>query len=116
VAVGDDQVNIRLWMRRLADAGSAGLVLSGLVGAPVAAWLGPYLAMGLAIWGGWTTEPAQPALAFPWLLLLAGIVAWVGGLRLQSRSQGAILLTQGAALLVALLPWVHIWRLWRLTT
>jgi len=107
--VGSEQQG---WLRTAASAASAGMVASGLIGAPVAAWLGPYLAMGLAIWGGWTTEPTAPVLGYPWLLTVAGLVAWGLGLRLQSRTPRAIWLTQGAAVLVALLPWVHLWRLW----
>lgn len=103
------------WIGKLADAGSAGLVASGLLGVPVAAGLGPYLAMGLAIWSGATTEPAMPQLGYPWLLLGAGLAVWGTGLRLKGRGWGAILLTQGGAALVAVLPWLHLWRLWRLT-
>lgn len=103
------------WLQVASSAGSVGLVASGLVGVPVVVWLGPYLAMGLAIWSGLTTEPAMPQLGYPWLLLVAGLVVWGSGLRLKARGGWAILLTQAGAALVAALPWVHLWRLWGLT-
>lgn len=97
-----------------ANVGSAGMIAGGVLGLGVSVWLGPHVAMGLAIWSGATTEPSYPELAFPWLLWLLGLIAWAVGLRLQSRGSWAIWLTQGAAALVAVLPWIHLGRLWRL--
>lgn len=101
-------------VRMAANVGSAGMIAAGVLGMGVSVWLGPHVAMGLAIWSGKTTEPSHPELAFPWLLWLLGLIGWAVGLRLQSRGAWAIWLTQGTAALVALLPWYHLWRLWSL--
>ncbi|MEL6346475.1 MAG: hypothetical protein AAFV53_25415 [Myxococcota bacterium] len=96
----------------VSQIGSGGLILSGLLGALVMAWLGPTLGMGLAIWSGATTEPTMPSRVFPWLWLVAGLAAWGVGIRMKSRRRWAIPLMQGGGILVAVLPWVHLWRLW----
>lgn len=101
------------WASRI---GSGGLVLSGVVGAPVMVWLGPPLAMALAIWSGHTTEPTMPAARFPWILWAGGICLWGAGMALKSRPQGSIALLNVGGVLAAIAPWIHLWRLWGQTS
>lgn len=103
-----------------ADTSAASLVLAGLLGTAVAVTTGPYLAMGLAIYSG-HTEPVLPSLAFPWATLvgviLAGVAARVAAGRWEDPAARRLARAgQGlASLLVALLPVVHLGRLYALT-
>lgn len=97
---------------------SAGMaVVAGAVGA-VAVWrLGPALAMGLAIYTLRTTEPAMPAMDYPWgvhglcLALCGGALLWA------RRAPGVapeILLHVGA-MASALVPFLGLVQLWSQT-
>ena len=115
--------SIRRLLSAISQLSSGGLILGGLVGAAAVSQTGPFLAMGLAIWSGQTTEPATPALAYPWLLQLGAGVGWGLGLwcghRLQGRDAspyrdhllaGALL--WGSGVLAALLPMMQLYWLW----
>ncbi len=88
----------------LASAWSA-----ALIGAVAVALVGPPLAMGATIWLG-NTEPVEPVLAYPWLLLLLLVLA--GGL-LTRHPKGAVP-AHALAIVAALLPFWQLYRLWRL--
>lgn len=94
-----------------ARLGSGGMVLAALVGAPVAAFLGPSLAMGFVIWSGQTTEPVQPDLSYPWLALLALLAVWGWSVQRRPEAWWTHALVQVSAAAAALLPWIHLWRL-----
>lgn len=62
------------WMTR-ASALSAWAFAAGL--APIFAYTGPFLAMGIWMYGG-ESEPLEPDLPFPWLSVIVGLAACVG--------------------------------------
>lgn len=103
------------------------LLTTGLAGGLVVSRLGWALAMGLAIYGG-NTEPLRPELPFPWLVLLLCAVSsaagLVWGLRDRRRSSEApepsalrallpLVLAYLGGLVAAILPFIHVFRLWR---
>ena len=79
------------------------------------ATVGPWLAMGLTIWSGQSTEPVQPSLPYPWGLTAAALLAWGAGIVGEHRWSGGRLyqvLSWSGGLGVALLPMLQLWRLW----
>lgn len=92
---------------------SASMITAGIVGGWAMARYGPALAMGLAILGA-NTEPTPPALSYPWLLWALCVAAWATGFTLGQReaSLRAALLEHGGAGASAVLPVVHLLRLW----
>ncbi|MFT5683708.1 MAG: hypothetical protein ACI8RZ_004640 [Myxococcota bacterium] len=105
----------RSLVKAISSLTTGGLVLGGAVGAVAIATVGPFLAMGLAIWSGETTEPVQPMLSYPWILTILGGITWGVGVWGEHRGGGGRLyavLSWGGGLVVALLPMVQLWRLW----
>ena len=93
---------------------TGGLILGGLVGAAAIATVGPWLAMGLAIWSGQTTEPTLPALSYPWGWTAVAVAVWAAGTWREHHRAGGRLypaLSWGGGVAVALLPMVQLWRL-----
>lgn len=79
---------------------------AGLLGAVVMMAVGPWLAMGLQMYTG-NTEPTRPHLAYPavaWFVCLMLPVPWI---RQRRWSVAAI-----AAIPLAVLPYVQLWRLY----
>ena len=77
--------------------------------------VGPWLAVGLTIWSGRSTEPNQPARAYPWWLTMAALLVWGMGIFGEHRGQGGRLyrvLSWSGGLGIALLPMLQLWRLW----
>jgi hypothetical protein len=105
----------RTLLKILSSLSTGGLVLGGAVGAAAIYNVGPFLAMGLAIWSGQTTEPIQPALPYPWGLTVLGCIGWGIGVWGEHRGGGGRLyavLSWSGGILVALLPMLQLWRLW----
>lgn len=107
---------LRLW----ADTSAASLLAAGLLGTIVATTTGPYIAMGLAIYGG-NTEPMEPSVGFPWVVFATALLLGLAGRIQVSRAtenrarrlwSGLVL---AAVIAVAVLPLVHIARLVRAT-
>lgn len=88
------------------------------IGTVAALFLGPYLAMGAAMYTG-NTEPQQPAAPYPWGLFLLGCAVAVGSVVLARREPAreafAHALLHAAAIFLALLPFWQLYRLYRLT-
>lgn len=93
----------------------ASAFLAGLVGAWATTRFGPSLAMSYAILTG-NTEPQTPAVPYPWGIWATCVALVLGGLVLHRRRPlwGMALLELGAAS-TALIPFLHLYRLWRRT-
>lgn len=105
----------RALLRALSSLLTGGLVIGGVAGAAAVATVGPWLAMGLTIWSGQSTEPNQPSLAYPWWLTMAALLVWGMGIFGEHRGQGGRLyrvLSWSGGLGIALLPMLQLWRLW----
>ncbi len=105
----------RALIKAISSLTTGGLVLGGVVGAVAVATVGPFLAMGLAIWSGQTTEPAQPHLSYPWILTVLSAAVWGAGIWGEHRGGGGrqyTVLSWCGSVTIALLPMVQLWRLW----
>jgi len=105
----------RALLKTLASLTTGGFVLGGLVGAVAVALVGPFLAMGLVIWSGQGTEPAQSSLSYPWGLTMLGALGWGVGIWGEHRAGGGhpyTVLSWCGSIAIALLPMVQLWRLW----
>lgn len=103
-------------LRPWADTSAASLVVAGILGSVVATTTGPYIAMGVAIYGG-NTEPVEPLLPFPWLVFATAIGCGILG-RVQvartepgGRQRAWSGLVLAGAIAVAAVPVVHLVRL-----
>ncbi len=103
---------LRIW----ADTTVASLLAGGILGAGVCATTGPYIAMGLAIYGG-HTEPVEPSLGYPWTVFAAALVMGMFGRLMVHRSKGLARqrtwsgFVLAAAVALAVLPLVHVAQL-----
>ena len=109
---------LKLGLRLLSGLSTVSILASGAILALTTVTVGPYLAMGAAIWTMRTTEPSEPHLPFPtlpWLLLfVAGIVGL--GLELSgTRPRAGRLLAWAGALGALGLPMVQLYRMWAAT-
>ena len=99
-------------LRFSSSVGLALIAAGALAGAITAQFVGPSLVMIFAVWSG-NTEPAVPALNFPWLwfagLMLVVVVCMF---RLGKASWRWVLLGHIAAILAAGLPGLHLVHLW----
>jgi uncharacterized membrane protein YedE/YeeE len=102
------------------------LLGAGLAGGLVMSRVGFALAMSLAIYGG-NTEPARPELSYPWIVFALALVVSVSclawGLRDAKRGEeersllrrfGPLAAAYLGGLLAALLPFIHLFRLFDL--
>ena len=90
---------------------------AAVIGTVVAITLGPFLAMGACFYMG-NTEPVKPSATYPWLPLLAIVALGVGAMGLGRARPAREALAHGvlhfAAIAAALLPFLHLFRLWRI--
>jgi hypothetical protein len=88
-----------------------------VVGTVAAVTLGPYLAMGACFYLG-NTEPIEPQAPYPWGLLITcvalGLAALALGRARPAREALAHTLLHLATVAAALLPFLHLFRLWQL--
>lgn len=93
-------------------------ILAGLVGAYTTTHYGRDLAMGMAIYAG-NTEPNVPWAPYPWGLFALGVALAVAGFALERvREDRAVVghaLMHLGAYWTALVPFVHLYELWRRT-
>lgn len=111
-----DDATPRGALQLLSTLGIAAYLSAGVLGAVVTILLGPYLAMGAAIYVG-NTEPVTPERGYPWLLVVLFGLLMAGGKAL-SRSGNEVageLVTHLAGGAFAIVPFVHIYRLWAVT-
>ena len=96
----------------------ASSLLAAAIGTIATNYLGPSLAMGVAIYMG-NTEPRKPMHPYPWVLFALGCLVAIAGAvvaRRQPRHKSlANAVVHGAATFLALLPFWHIYQLYRLT-
>ena len=73
--------------------------------------------MGVAIYLG-NTEPQMPTAPYPWGLVGLTVLVSIAGHVLERRGQAALgsILAHGGGIAFALLPLVHIYRLWAATS
>ena len=92
------------------------MVAAGALGGVVMMLLGPQLAMLAAMYGG-NTLPDTPSLAYPWVVVGMGLASVVGGALLDrgGHSKFGLVSAHGGAVLLAVLPFLHLWRLVGLT-
>ncbi len=92
-------------------------IAAGCIGAVATLAVGGPLAMGAAIYLG-NTEPTMPHAPYPTLLaFLALVAAAVGAVleRKMDRTLPGAILSHAGAVAFALLPFVHLYRLWAAT-
>ena len=86
----------------------------GLIGGWAVSVNGPFMAQGLAMYGG-NTEPGLPRLDYPWALYALCLVGVALGTLLSRRSPKqpwvGMLIAEGAAYSTALIPLLHLYRL-----
>lgn len=103
--------------RVLSTMSLASALAAALVGTVATIALGPFLAMGAAVYLG-NTEPILPAAPYPWALLAACGAVGAGGLLLgrarPHREALAHAVVHLAAIAAALLPFLHLFRLWQI--
>jgi hypothetical protein len=103
------------WIALGADA------LAAVVGAVAVAHWGWALAMGLAVWGGRTTEPVRPDLPFPWTTWALCLAVGAAGVAFRAlapsrpwTATAGWLLAHGGVLAAFALPLVHLAALYRI--
>lgn len=94
---------------------AASAFIAGLVGAWATIHYGPSLAMSYTILTG-NTEPETPASDYPWALwALGAAVALTGAILHRHRPLWGMALMEIGAAETALVPFLHLYRLWRRT-
>lgn len=104
-----DAKKLGRWFTRM-SALSAWLFAVGL--APIFAYTGPFLAMGIWMYGG-ETEPNQPDLPFPWITVAVGLIGTLALLVVDLRKpeKRLALVATFTSLLVAAYEVKYLWDL-----